>query len=654
MTNPSYKIVTIAFVLICMFFVQTNGQNNTDSLYNAAVAIKDPVQKIIALDDLLNKYPTIDNAEGIRTSIFITSLETKDTLLVMQKAQELIRNAVDIATIYNRVAYYFAANGFWLDSALAYSTVANEEYEKAQGRKRVPFMDTKARVYFKRGEYTQALETQRQALAIYPKEREWDPNYAEYYFNLALYMYKNNLLQDGLRLMARTSFFGFEEATKLLDEIFQKEKLQFTKSDIYKAAADEYLKAAADINVARSVVALGLAKQFAGGTLLDEAYELANAGVDAIDERTSFEQESNRYTTLGVINVIRGDYKTGIENLNRAIKYSTPYDTDLYFYLGQAYEQIGENKKAFDTYLSGVLAFAPENIMERLKALHPVLYVHGPMLDEIIKAEVLKTENFEVAHFNKPEGNNKVVLAELFTGSECRPCLAADFAYDKLIERYDTNTLAVLEYHLHIPAPDPMTNSDTEARAKFYGVNSTPTSIIEGTDKASAGGNKAVAKSRFNVFTSTIEKFLLNEPKANISLKSSIKKKNLSINCNSSTSEINANDLRLHIVLAEENVHYKGYNTVAEHRFVVRKMFPSSEGIAFGNKKELIYSNNINLNQLEDSLKVYLDSMEKRANRKVFKEKKHQINPDNLFLVAFVQNNVTKEIIQAIVNQVKK
>ncbi|MDI6802970.1 MAG: hypothetical protein QME58_03870 [Bacteroidota bacterium] len=651
MTNPYYKIITIAFVLICMFFIQTNAQDNADSLYNAAIAIKDPIQKIKALDDLLNKYPTIDNAEGIRTSIFITSLETQDTLLVMQKAQELIKNAVDVATIYNRVAYYFAANGFWLDSALAYSTVANEEYEKAQGRKRVPFMDTKARIYYKRGEYNQALETQRQALAIYPKEREWDPNYAEYYFNLALYMYKNDLTQDGLRLMARTSFFGFEEATKLLDEIFQKEKLQFTKYDIYKAAADEYLKTATDINVARSVVALGWAKQ---NILLDEAYELANACVDAINENTSFEQESNRYTTLGVINVIRGDYKAGIENLNRAIKYSTPYDTDLYFYLGKAYEQVGETKKAFDSYLSGVLAFSPEKIIERLKTLHPILYIHGPELEEIIKAEIQKTENFEVTHFKKPEENNKVVLAELFTGSECRPCLAADVAYDKLIERYESNTLAVLEYHLHIPAPDPMTNTDTEARAKFYGVNSTPASIIEGIDKASAGGNKAVAKSRFNVFTSTIEKYLSNVPKANISLKSSIKKKNLSIICNSSTPEINTNDLRLHIVLAEEKVDYKGYNTVAEHRFVVRKMFPSPEGLAFGNKKELTYSTKINLNQIEDSLKVYLDSMEKRANRKVFKEKKHQINHDNLFMVTFVQNNVTKEIFQASVTQVKK
>lgn len=654
MTNKYYKILTLAFVLISLLFTQTYGQEKTDSLYNAAVAIKDPIQKIKALDDLLKRYPTIDNAEGVRTSIFITSLETKDTLLVMQKAQELIKNAVDIATIYNRVAYNLADKGYWLDSALAYSIIANEEYEKAQGRKRVPFMDTKARVYFKRGEYKQALEIQREALAIYPKEREWDPNYSEYYFNLALYLYKNDLLQDGLRLMARTSFFGLEEATKQIDEIFQKEKLQWTKADIYKAAADEYLKAATDINVARSVVALGLAKQSTGGELLDKAFQLANDCVNAIDENTSFEQEANRYTTLGVINVISGDYKSGIENLNRAIKYSTPYDTDLYFYLGKAYEQIGENKKAFDTYLTGVLAFSPPNIIERLKALHPVLYVHGPELEEIIKGEIQNTENFQVPHFTKPKDNNKVVLAELFTGSECRPCLAADVAYDKLIERYESNTLAVLEYHLHIPAPDPMTNTDAEARAKFYGVNSTPTSIIEGIDKSLAGGNKAVAKSRFNVFSATIEKFLSNDPKANISLKGSLKKKNLSVSCNSSTSELNTNDLRLHIVLAEEKVHYKGYNTVAEHRFVVRKMFPSPEGLAFENKKELKFSTKINLNQIEDSLKIFLDKMEKRANRKVFKEKKHQINSDNLFLVAFVQNSVTKVILQANVIQVKK
>ena len=35
-----------------------------------------------------------------------------------------------------------------------------------------------------------------------------------------------------------------------------------------------------------------------------------------------------------------------------------------------------------------------------------------------------------------------------------------------------------LQYHLHVPGPDPLTNPDSEARAEFYArfVRSTPTS----------------------------------------------------------------------------------------------------------------------------------------------------------------------------------
>lgn len=84
--------------------------------------------------------------------------------------------------------------------------------------------------------------------------------------------------------MARTSFFGLEEATKMLDEILQNDAL--AKLAVYESAADEFLKAAPDINTARSIVALGWAKQSAGGGLLDKALEFAQLGVDAINENT--------------------------------------------------------------------------------------------------------------------------------------------------------------------------------------------------------------------------------------------------------------------------------------------------------------------------------------------------------------------------------
>jgi thiol-disulfide isomerase/thioredoxin len=43
------------------------------------------------------------------------------------------------------------------------------------------------------------------------------------------------------------------------------------------------------------------------------------------------------------------------------------------------------------------------------------------------------------------------VLAELFTGSECPPCVGADLAFDGLVEAVPAKYLAVLVYHLPIP-----------------------------------------------------------------------------------------------------------------------------------------------------------------------------------------------------------
>lgn len=643
-----YIRLIIIFIITSSFSVYS--QSSSDSVYNYILSIKDSFQRYNFLQKYLAENTQIENPEAVRTQIFFTALATGDSILSMNAAQELIKNAVDIATIYNRIAFNFAKHNIFLDSALEYATRANQEYERVQGRKRVPFMDTKAKVFYKLGDYQAAYQTQKEALALYPKEREWDPNFVEYYFNFALYMYEYLKSEEALILMARCSFFGHEEATQKLEEIFQKEQLPFNKSDIYKKSADEFFKNAEDINDARAIVALGLAKQ---NILLDEAYNYAQLSINSINENTSLDQLVSRYTTIGVISVIKGDYESGIEFLNKAVTYSVPYNTDLYLFLGKAYEAIGDIKKAYHAYLDGVLLNSPDAIMSRLQVLHSQIYSDGPELEDVIKDQIKKIESFEVLKYEKPEGYEKVVLAELFTGSECKPCLAADYAFDKLLERYDENTVAVLEYHLHIPAPDPMTNRDTEERAKFYNVNSTPTSIIEGKESISAGGPKVVAKSRFKVFSTTIEKYLKKNPDATINLISKKKKNKIAINCTASTKRDSIKDLRLFVVLAEERVHYQGYNTVSEHRFVVRKILPKSTGLSFGTQNKIEYNDTIDLTVLEDTLKNYLESFEKKANRKVFKEKKYKINENNLYLVAFIQDENSKEILQAKVVQVK-
>ncbi len=51
--------------------------------------------------------------------------------------------------------------------------------------------------------------------------------------------------------------------------------------------------------------------------------------------------------------------------------------------------------------------------------------------------------------------SDRVVLAEVFTGSGCPPCAAADLAFEAALARYPRRDFAVLMYHEHIPRPDP-------------------------------------------------------------------------------------------------------------------------------------------------------------------------------------------------------
>ncbi len=54
----------------------------------------------------------------------------------------------------------------------------------------------------------------------------------------------------------------------------------------------------------------------------------------------------------------------------------------------------------------------------------------------------------------------RVVLMELFTGAQCPPCVAADVGFDALLESYKTSQVIGLQYHLHIPGPDPLDEPD--------------------------------------------------------------------------------------------------------------------------------------------------------------------------------------------------
>ena len=175
---------------------------------------------------------------------------------------------------------------------------------------------------------------------------------------------------------------------------------------------------------------------------------------------------------------------------------------------------------------------------------------------------------------------DRVVLAELFTGAGCPPCVAADLAFEGALERYSPKELAVLVYHLHIPRPDPMTNPSTQTRKEFYDVPGTPTYFIDGGSQHVGGGGAANAEKLYkDTVEPVVDKRLDVKAAAKIALKAAMTGDRIDVTADVKNSAKPDQKLRLHIALVEEIVRYTGENGVRFHPMAVRSMASTEKNV---------------------------------------------------------------------------
>src|SRR5262245_15356546 len=120
----------------------------------------------------------------------------------------------------------------------------------------------------------------------------------------------------------------------------------------------------------------------------------------------------------------------------------------------------------------------------------------------------------------KDTNANQVVMMEMFTGAQCPPCVAADVAFDALQKSYKPTDLVLVQYHLHIPGSDPMTNRDTIARWEYYeklfpydpdtrtGVAGVPSTLFNGKLAAGGGGPMTASERKFRDYGAVINPLL--------------------------------------------------------------------------------------------------------------------------------------------------
>lgn len=255
------------------------------------------------------------------------------------------------------------------------------------------------------------------------------------------------------------------------------------------------------------------------------------------------------------------------------------------------------------------------------------------------------------AYAGRPAKSNRVAVLELFTGAECPPCVAADLAFDALLKTFQPKDVIALQYHQHIPGADPLTTADSEARMKYYQdaygrmVGGTPSVLVNGDVGPASGGGKQLAQDRYDALYEALVGRLGQEAKVGLSATAVRKGDTINIAAKVSDAKQFGKSVKLRLVLAEEEVEYKGGNGLERHHHVVRALPGGPEGVAVA-AKDLEHKVSVDLNTLKKDVKKYLEDHYKKEMEELPKTLPMELK--KLKVIALVQDDNTREVLNAI------
>lgn len=243
---------------------------------------------------------------------------------------------------------------------------------------------------------------------------------------------------------------------------------------------------------------------------------------------------------------------------------------------------------------------------------------------------------------------DRAAVVEVFTGAECPPCVGVDLAFDALLKTYKPSDVILLQYHFHVPRPDPLTSPEGIDRVEYYAdkIRGAPTVFISGKLGTGNGGGAADSEKFYKQFRTTLDELL--EKPAGVKLALAVSKgEKGGFSAKATVADLDApgDKMMLRFVLAEDRVRYTGGNGLRYHHMVVRAMPGGAKGVALTKKThEQIVT--IDPDAIKGTLTKYLDDYAKTEDP--FPRSDRPLALRNLKLVALVQNDATKEILHAV------
>ena len=441
--------------------------------------------------------------------------------------------------------------------------------------------------------------------------------------------------QDRIRKHAKKMYKGAEEKNK--GNVAYSIGTEFLNANLLLDQADEYAK--------RSLEAMGLGKYLQEQLAGYEKRKQTPPSPEELKKRFDTSRAS-RQALLGRIELKLGRTEKGKKLLEESYA-ADANNVAVQSELGVLAAKAGDDAKAQEFLIPAKLSGRPtKEAAEAFEAVYKKQ--HNGSLDGV---ETMLDAEYDKRYPNPvkleryvatDKRSDRVVLAEVFTGSGCPPCAAADLAFDAAMERYTRKDLAVIMYHVHVPRPDPMTTTETSAVYKEYAVTGVPTFLIDGK-RTTGGGSREMAKGVYDRFGEDIRKGLEAPAEANITAGASAKGATVSVNARVHGVNSESKDLKVKIALVEKHLRFNGENGIRYHPMVVRAI--KSFDLAGES-----YQHTFDVDATAKAIKEHLDDYESKGHRgETFKfaEKMHAIDRDHLAVVIFVHDEKTKHVLQA-------
>lgn len=342
---------------------------------------------------------------------------------------------------------------------------------------------------------------------------------------------------------------------------------------------------------------------------------------------------------IGTMLLEEGDLDQAHRHLLSAA-FGMPRDGMVNLRLGQLYEKMDKQRRAWSRFLqAAITADAGPEGMKGLERIADAQGITTPYdVDEMERAIEGRIPAFEPASVYAREDGTKpsrTVLAELFTGAHCKPCGPADLAFDGLLAHFAHGEVAIIEHHLHIPAPEPLVSPAAMERGREMGVRGTPTVVLDGVERIDAGGRIAQAGASFRKIRDAVEKRLEEETPWTITIEGQLEGEELAVDA--VVHGPAADGLRLNLYLCEKKVLFPGASTIVLHRFVNRYELTLGGARLESEAGARRVSRSVILPDVTFELEDHLDQVEQQAGRP-FPMRPVAISPKQVAVVGFLQD----------------